>query len=60
MTQWQPPKREPKQTKAELYEMLADAVCNTQAENKRPQQQAKKVKKGMPRALLNFVKRSLR
>jgi hypothetical protein len=32
MTQWQPPKREPKRTKAELYEMLAEAVRNTQAE----------------------------
>jgi hypothetical protein len=37
MTQWQPPKREPKKTKAELYEMLAEAVRNTQAENKRLQ-----------------------
>ena len=36
MTQWQPPKREPKRTKAELYEMLAEAVRNTQAESKRP------------------------
>jgi hypothetical protein len=43
MTQWQPPKREPKKTKAELYEMLAEAVRNTQAENQRLQQ-AKKVK----------------
>jgi hypothetical protein len=32
MTPWQPPKREPKKTKAELYEMLAEAVRNTQAE----------------------------
>jgi hypothetical protein len=32
MTTWQPPKREPKKTKAELYEMLAEAVRNTQAE----------------------------
>ena len=38
MTPWQPPKREPKKTKAELYEMLAEAVRNTQAENKRLQQ----------------------
>jgi hypothetical protein len=45
MTQWQPPKREPKRTKAELYEMLAEAVRNTQDENKR-QQQAKKLKTG--------------
>jgi hypothetical protein len=37
MTQWQPPKREPKKTKAELYEMLAEAVRNTRAENKRLQ-----------------------
>ena len=43
MTQWQPPKREPKRTKAELYEMLAEAVRNTQAENDRVQR-AKKVK----------------
>ena len=43
MTPWQPPKREPKKTKAELYEMLAEAVRNTQAENKRLQQ-AKRVK----------------
>jgi hypothetical protein len=43
MTQWQPPKREPKRTKAELYEMLAEAVRNTQDENKRLQQ-AKKSK----------------
>jgi hypothetical protein len=43
MTQWQPPKREPKKTKAELYEMLAEAVRNTQVENERVQR-AKKVK----------------
>ncbi len=43
MTQWQPPKREPKRTKAELYEMLAEAVRNTQAENELAQK-AKKVK----------------
>jgi hypothetical protein len=43
MTQWQPPKREPAKTKAELREMLAEAVRNTQAENKRLQQ-AKRVK----------------
>ena len=43
MTTWQPPKREPKRTKAELYEMLAEAVRNTQAENERVQR-AKKVK----------------
>jgi len=37
MTQWQLPKREPKKTKAELYEMLAEAVRNTaQPEPKRP------------------------
>jgi hypothetical protein len=45
MTQWQPPKREPAKTKAELREMLAEAVRNTQNENKRVQQ-AKKVKGG--------------
>jgi hypothetical protein len=43
MTQWQPPKREPAKTKAELREMLAEAVRNTQAENKRLQQ-SKRVK----------------
>ncbi len=37
MTQWQPPKREPAKTKAELREMLAEAVRNTEAENKRLQ-----------------------
>ena len=41
MTQWQPPKREPPKTKAELREMLTEAVRNSQAENKRLQ----KVKK---------------
>jgi len=36
MTQWQKT-REPKKTKAELYEMLAEAVHNTaQPEIKRP------------------------
>ena len=43
MNQWQPPKREPAKTKAELREMLAEAIRNTQAENKRLQK-AKKVK----------------
>jgi len=43
MTQWQPPKREPAKTKAELREMLAEAVRNSQAENKRLQR-PKKVK----------------
>jgi hypothetical protein len=36
MTQWQKTTREPKKTKAELYEMLAEAVRNTQAQTKRP------------------------
>jgi hypothetical protein len=45
MTQWHPPKREPKRTKAELYEMLAEAVRNTQDENERLQK-AKKSKAG--------------
>ena len=36
MTQWQPPKRERAKTKAELREMLAEAVRNTQPEPKRP------------------------
>jgi len=33
----QPPKREPAKTKDQLREMLAEAVRNTQAENKRLQ-----------------------
>jgi hypothetical protein len=37
MTTWQPPKREPAKTKDQLREMLAEAVRNTQAENKRLQ-----------------------
>ena len=37
MTQWKST-REPPRTKAELHEMLAEAVRNTQAENKRLQQ----------------------
>jgi hypothetical protein len=36
-----PPKREPAKTKAELREMLAEAVRNTQPETK-PQTKAKK------------------
>jgi hypothetical protein len=36
MTKWKST-REPPKTKAELYEMLAEAVRNTQAENKRLQ-----------------------
>jgi hypothetical protein len=43
MSTWQPPKREPPKTKAELREMLTEAVRNSQAENKRLQK-AKKVK----------------
>jgi hypothetical protein len=43
MTQWQPPKREPPKTKAELREMLTEAVRNTLTENKRLQK-AEKVK----------------
>jgi len=46
MTQWQPPKREPKKTKAELYEMLAEAVRNTQPEPER----APKAKRDAARA----------
>jgi hypothetical protein len=42
MVQWQKtPKREPTKTKAELREMLAEAVRNTQPETK-PQAKAKK------------------
>jgi hypothetical protein len=40
MPQWKST-REPPKTKAELYEMLAEAVRNTQAENKRLQQDKK-------------------
>jgi len=36
MTTWQPPKHEPTKTKAELREMLTEAVRNTQPEPKRP------------------------
>jgi hypothetical protein len=43
MNQWKPT-REPPKTKTELYEMLAEAVRNTQAENKRLQR-AKRTKK---------------
>jgi hypothetical protein len=39
----QPPKREPAKTKAELREMLTEAVRNSQVENERLQQ-AKRVK----------------
>jgi hypothetical protein len=46
MTQWQPPKREPAKTKAELRDMLAEAVRNTQAENKRLQQSKRDAAKG--------------
>jgi hypothetical protein len=35
MAQWQPPKREPAKTKAQLREMLAQAVRNT-AQPERP------------------------
>ena len=38
MAQWQPTKREPAKSKAELREMLAEAVRNSQAENKRLRQ----------------------
>ena len=35
MTQWQKPAREPPKTKAQLREMLTEAVRNTQSESKR-------------------------
>jgi hypothetical protein len=38
MTQWQKPTREPPKTKAQLREMLTEAVRNTQPEPKRPPQ----------------------
>ena len=43
MNQWQPPKREPAKSKAELREMLAEAVRNTQAENKRLQKAKREI-----------------
>ena len=36
MTEWQRPAREPKKSKAELREMLTEAVRNTKAELKPP------------------------
>jgi hypothetical protein len=36
MTSWQKPTRQPPKTKAELREMLTEAVRNTQPERKRP------------------------
>jgi hypothetical protein len=41
MTQWQKPTREPPKTKAQLREMLTEAVRNTQPEPKRPPQAKK-------------------
>jgi hypothetical protein len=38
MTKWQKPTREPAKTKAQLREMLTEAVRNTQPETKRPPQ----------------------
>jgi hypothetical protein len=38
MTQWPKPAREPPKTKAQLREMLTEAVRNTQPEPKRPPQ----------------------
>jgi hypothetical protein len=46
MTQWKST-REPPKTKAELYEMLAEAVRNTQLETKHAPK-AKKTKKDRP------------
>jgi hypothetical protein len=43
MTQWQRPAREPAKTKAELREMLTEAVRNTQPdEPKRPPKTGKR------------------
>jgi hypothetical protein len=36
MTQWQPPKREPAKTKAELREMLTEALRNTPEPKRHP------------------------
>jgi hypothetical protein len=44
MTQWQPPRREPKKTKAELREMLAEAVRNTAHPEPKPAPKAKKAR----------------
>jgi hypothetical protein len=41
MTQGQPPKREPPKTKAELREILTEAVRNKQPKAKRPPQTKK-------------------
>jgi hypothetical protein len=41
MTQWKP-KREPPKTKAELYEMLAEAVRNTAHPEPKPPPKTKK------------------
>jgi hypothetical protein len=42
MTTWQKPAREPKKTKAELYEMLAEAVRNTAQPEPKRRPQAKR------------------
>lgn len=46
MTNWQKPsKREPPKTKAELREMLTEAVRNTPSPNRVPQRRPAKAKK---------------
>jgi hypothetical protein len=45
-TQWKPTPREPAKTKAELREMLAEAVCNTAQPEPDPQQPRAKKDRG--------------
>jgi len=42
MSEWQLPRREPKKTKAELREMLAEAVRNTAEPKPKPPPKAKR------------------
>jgi hypothetical protein len=42
LSEWQPPRREPKKTKAELREMLAKAVRNTAQPAPKPPPKAKR------------------
>ena len=54
MTERKPPKREPK-TKAELYEMLAEAVRNTQPEVKRPPKAKKDRSQGIRQVTISTL-----
>ena len=42
MSEWQPPRREPNKTKAELREMLAKAVRNTAQPEPKPPPKTKR------------------